>query len=166
MKNITIFLWLFLINFVVISSGWAQEGVIKVGTITNTPKKEVEKYQPFADYLASHLKDQGIKLGEVVMASSISEMASLLKTGEIDLYVDSPFPVLEIEALSGAKPLLRRWKKGVAEYRSVIFVRKNGGINSLEDLKGKMIAFEDPFSTSGYFLPKATLMQAGIVISP
>jgi phosphonate ABC transporter substrate-binding protein len=34
------------------------------------------------------------------------------------------------------------------------FTRNNGATKRLEDLQGKMIAFEDPESTSDYFLPK------------
>jgi phosphonate transport system substrate-binding protein len=49
----------------------------------------------------------------------------------------------------------------MAEYRSLIFTRKNGEINRLEDLKGKVLVFEDPESTSGHFLPKHFLSRRG-----
>jgi phosphonate transport system substrate-binding protein len=49
----------------------------------------------------------------------------------------------------------------VAEYRSLIFTKKNGEINRLEQLKGKLFAFEDPESTSGYFLPHSFLTRNG-----
>jgi len=38
-------------------------------------------------------------------------------------------------------------------YRGEILVRTDSGINSLKDLKGKTIAFADPFSASGYLYP-------------
>ncbi len=142
----------------------ANDKFIKVGTITSEPKEEVETYRPFVQYLASQLKEQGIESEKVVVATSVDEMVSLLKKREIDLYIDSPFPVLQIGAKVGVEPLVRRWKKGVVEYNSVIFVRKDSGINSIQELNGKMISFEEPFSTSSSLLPRSSLLQAGILL--
>jgi phosphonate transport system substrate-binding protein len=49
----------------------------------------------------------------------------------------------------------------MAEYRSLIFTKRNGQINRLEDLRGKVVVFEDPESTSGHFLPKSLLLRKG-----
>jgi phosphonate transport system substrate-binding protein len=57
--------------------------------------------------------------------------------------------------------VLRRWQRGKAEYQSLIFAKKDSGINSLQDLRGKVIAFEDPESTSGHFLPRFFLVKRG-----
>jgi phosphonate transport system substrate-binding protein len=53
----------------------------------------------------------------------------------------------------------------VAEYHSLIFTKRNGETKRLEDLRGKIIAFEDPGSTSGYFLPKFFLSRRGFKLS-
>src|SRR6266576_1651901 len=58
-------------------------------------------------------------------------------------------------------PICGRWKSGMAEYRSLIATRKDSGISRLEGLRGKIIAFKDPESTSGYFLPKFFLQRNG-----
>ena len=57
-------------------------------------------------------------------------------------------------------------KKGVSSYHSVVFVRKDSGVKSLDDLRGNVIAFEEPYSTSSYFLPKASLCLQGIKLTP
>jgi phosphonate transport system substrate-binding protein len=63
------------------------------------------------------------------------------------------------------KLLLRRWKGGMADYHAAIFTSKNGETKRLEDIKGKIIAFEDAESTSGYFLPKLFLTKRGFKLS-
>jgi phosphonate transport system substrate-binding protein len=142
---------------------WAAP--INIGSVSTEPAAEIKKFLPFANYLGKELQSEGIDRGKVVVAKNISQMAALLREGKVDLYIDSPFPVLAASHLSGSKILLRRWKKGAAEYRSVIFARKDSGINRLEDLKGKMVAFQESFSSTAYFLPKVILLQKGLKLS-
>jgi phosphonate transport system substrate-binding protein len=61
--------------------------------------------------------------------------------------------------------LLRRWQRGKPEYQSLIFVNRNSGVNRLDNLRGKIIVFENPKSTSGYFLPKFFLQRNGFKLS-
>jgi phosphonate transport system substrate-binding protein len=46
---------------------------------------------------------------------------------------------------------------GSTGYYSIGFARKDAGIASMEDAKGKTFAFADPNSTSGYLVPAAEL---------
>ena len=55
-----------------------------------------------------------------------------------------------------------RWH-GNTSYTSRIYVRKESGIKSLEELKGKTMAFVDPASASGYIYPMVMLIQKGLV---
>lgn len=91
-------------------------------------------------------------------------MIKLLEEKRVDFYMESPYPTYIINRLGAARLLLRRWKGGIAEYRSLIFTSKESGIARLEDLRGKIIAFEDPGSTSGYFLPKLFLLKKGFSV--
>jgi phosphonate transport system substrate-binding protein len=85
-----------------------------------------------------------------------------LKRGKIDLFIDSSITALQVNKLSGSQYMLRRWKKGRGEYRSVIFTRADSTISNLGDLKGQVIAFEEPFSTSGFMLPAIQFGLQGI----
>ena len=58
--------------------------------------------------------------------------------------------------------MLRRWKKGVAEYHGLIFVRQGSNISKLEELRGKTVAFDEPLSAVGYLLPKMMLTEKGL----
>jgi phosphonate transport system substrate-binding protein len=48
---------------------------------------------------------------------------------------------------------------GSTGYYSIGFARKDSGITSIEDAKGKVFAFAEPNSTSGYLVPGAELTE-------
>ena len=143
-----------------------QSQIISLGDIDpDEPPKKIAKFQPLADYLAANLADLGIQKGQVVIARDIDEMGRFLSEGTVDVYFDSAFPILATQDLSGSKIILRRWKGGIVEYWSRFIAKKDGGIASVEDFMGRVIAFEEPRSTSGFLLPAGTLMQRGFTLT-
>jgi phosphonate transport system substrate-binding protein len=142
-----------------------EERFIVFGDISDDPAEVIEGAQPIADYLASNLADHGITGGQVKVATTTDDMVQLLKNGEVDLYFDSTYPATLIGDAAGARIVLRRWKFGVETYQSVIFASKESGIASIEDLQGKMIAMDAPYSTSGFLLPAVHLTENGLKLS-
>jgi phosphonate transport system substrate-binding protein len=59
-------------------------------------------------------------------------------------------PILATESLTGA-----------TGYYSIVTVRCDSGYKTIDDLKGKVLAFADPDSTSGYAVPLYNLVQQG-----
>ena len=140
--------------------------VITLGDIdADEPAKKIERFQPLADYLAQHLQELGISESRVVIARDTEEMAYFLRSGKVDIYFDNPFPTLKVQDLSGSEIVLRRWKGGAPTYWSVYIARLDSGIARIEDFAGKVVAFEDPYSTSGFVLPAGTLVQRGLALS-
>ena len=136
--------------------------IIVLGDIdADEPTKKVRRFTPLADYLAKNLAEFGLREGKVRIARDIQEMGSFLKEGEIDVYFDSAFPTLAAQRISGSQVILRRWKQDEPEYWSTFIVRRDSGIDGVEDFVGKVVAFEEPYSTSGYVLPAGTLIQRG-----
>ena len=142
-----------------------REATVVIGSVGDDAVEEVAAFQPFADSLAQRLEGAGVQQGKVIVAPSMAEMTRLMDSGAVDLFIDSPYPALTVAQGSGAVPILSRWKDGVSQYRSVVFVRGDSAITTTDGLRDARIGFDDDFSTSGYFLPKAALVAAGLPMS-
>ena len=129
-----------------------------LGSISSKPAEEIAVFLP----LARHLERQLDAKVTVRVARNVREMANLMERGEVDFYIDSPFPTLAVQRLADTRLVLRRWKKGVAQYSSVLFVRSASSIQSLDDLRGKTVAFEERHSSAGYQLPRMMLESCGL----
>src|ERR1044071_5111787 len=141
---------------------------ITLGLVSASQRQEITNYfEPFVAYVARKIFAGSEPQGRVLVVSSLPELARLLDQKSVDFYMESPYPTYVINQVHGAgRVLLRRWKGGVAEYRSLIVSAKDSGVDRLESLRGKKIAFEDPESTSGYFLPKFFLQRNGFTLAP
>lgn len=143
----------------------ARVEMISLGIVSGKPRERIEEYSDFVNYVAQKLSSSSDIKGRVVVARTPLELARLFDEKKIDFYMESPYPTFLINEQTGAKLLLRRWKGGASEYRSLLLTRRDSGIVRPEDLLGKIIAFEDPGSTSGYFLPKALLLRRGFKLT-
>jgi phosphonate transport system substrate-binding protein len=146
----------------VVTASPVPAGVITIGSVSLNPTQEYEVVRPFADFLAANLHDVGIGRGRVVVVGSLSQMVEELREGRVDLLIDSPFPAVFVWQHADVEPILRRWKRGSDVYRSVVFTRTDSGVETVDQLAGKIIAFGEPFSTSGFLMPKAALASVGL----
>lgn len=51
---------------------------------------------------------------------------------------------------------------GKTRYRGQFITHKDSGLNSLKEIQGKKMAYVDPTSASGYYLPAYQLLQLGV----
>lgn len=147
-------------------SATAMAETLRIGSIADEYLAEVSKFKPLTNHLQRELAPHGYDSIEIVITQSMQQMADKLKQREVDLFIDSPYPSLFVSQHSGSQMTLRRWKKGVGQYSSVIFVHKTSPYQSIDDLKGVRIAFEEPFSTASYFLGAAALLEHGLTPIP
>jgi phosphonate transport system substrate-binding protein len=147
--------------------GGVEIKTITLGIVAAKNQKEIEEhFREFVRYVATKLSSMSAIEGKIAMAPTDARLARLLTERKADFYMESPYPTYLINSVYGAgKLLLRRWKGGMADYHALIFTTRNGETKRLEDLRGKLIAFEDPGSTSGYFLPKFFLSRRGFKLS-
>ena len=137
--------------------------MLSLGIVTEFNRAQIaDNFQDFVRYLSARLSSASDLEAKVVIAPTLFQLARLIEQKKVDFYMESPYPTYLVnDVYRVAKLLLRRWKGGMAEYRSLIFTKKNGEINRLEDLRGKLLVFEDPESTSGHFLPRSFLTRKG-----
>ena len=136
---------------------WAE--TLNLGAIGPSASKNSKFYAPLLEYLAT----KGID-GKVITVPTIEDMVEKFKEGSVDYIFDSPYAVVVLMDKVKAKPVLIREKKGVKEYNAVIFVKADFFIKEISDLKGQVIAFESPDSTSSYMLPKKVIENAGLTL--
>ncbi|WP_376098226.1 phosphate/phosphite/phosphonate ABC transporter substrate-binding protein [Roseomonas sp. CCTCC AB2023176] len=68
-----------------------------------------------------------------------------------------------LDTNGGVEPLfVAREADGGISYISVMVVRADSGITSLDGMRGKSLAWADPNSTSGYLVPRSELRSAGL----
>ena len=141
---------------------------ITLGIVSASHQREIEEhFRDFISYVSGKYFAASGAGGKVLVVSTLPDLANLLGQRKIDFYFESPYPTYVVNQVQGAgKLLLRRWKSGMAEYRSLIATSKESGVNRLDQLRGKTIGFEDPESTSGYFLPKFFLQRNGFKLAP
>ncbi len=150
-------LGLVLLVLLTLPSTLIAEG-LNLGMIDGSPSKMTKTFSPLLEYLAG----KGVATGKVVTVKDLDKMVANFESGKVDFMFESAFGALTVMDKAGAVPVLIREKKGIKEYNSVIFVPKDSPIQSLADLNGKVVAFEDPNSTSSFVLPKGILEHAGL----
>ena len=63
----------------------------------------------------------------------------------------------------GVEPIVRPVNlDGSSTYHGYIFVRKDSGIKTVQDMKGKKMAFVEKATTAGYVFPVAYLKEQGV----
>ena len=91
--------------------------------------------------------------------SSRSASAEALRGESVDFVITGPAEYIIINTLTKATPLIGF---GRPDYRCAIIVRADAGIDSMDDLKGKKIAFGDVGSTSNMLCPMQLMADYGV----
>jgi len=123
------------------------------------PDKLIRDVRPVAEALGSHL---GMKVVPIV-ALDYAAVVEALRGNRADIAFMGPLQYVLAHRQSGAVAILGEKYAGKPTYRARVFVRRDRGIRSLADLRGKRIAFVDPISSSGFMYPLAMFREAGLI---
>lgn len=121
---------------------------------------ELERqFQPLAQHLTGHL---GIQV-RLRIAHSHAQHIEHAGRDLVDISFITPTAYLMLAERYGPRPLLGRLElNGSATFHGAIFVRSDAPIHSLDQLRGRLFAFSDVYSATGYQVPRELLRRAGI----
>ena len=133
-----------------------------LGRISDDPRSHYDQLKPLLDYVVPRMRGVGIREGRILMARDAQQMASYLRRGRVDWVTETSGNAVSLARRTGAQPILLTERGGTAQYRTIFFTRRDSGIHSLADLQGKTVAFQNPYSTSAYYVPASELLARGM----
>lgn len=121
--------------------------------------KQQERFKPLTEYLT---KKTGVKVN-ITILSRYGNIIERFTSEKMDgAFFGSFTGALAIEKL-GVDPIARPINlDGSTTYHGYMFVRKNSGIKSVNDMKGRKMAFVEKATTAGYIFPVAYLKENGV----
>ena len=142
-----------------VDSGASGGAPLRVTAIPDeAPTALLRRFEPLAAYLAGRLGRPVEFVPVVDYAAAVEALAS----ERVDLAWLGGFTFVQADRRSNGavEPLVQRAED--EDFRSVFVARADAGIDSLEDLVGRELAFGSPSSTSGHLMPRHHLLGAGI----
>jgi len=143
-----------------IAQDWKEDyQVVKFGILSGENEKDrIARYTPFEEYLEREL---GVEV-EIFTAGSYDGVIQAMGADQIEFafFGSSSYAAAYTETNGGVVPLVSRLQNdGSTGYYSVLVTRCDSGLTDLASLEGKVMAFADPDSTSGYAVPYFNLSK-------
>src|SRR5262245_42797847 len=120
----------------------------------------IQNADPLKKYLEATLK----KDIELVVTTDYSSMIEAMRFGRIEIAYFGPLSyVLAKSKAPNIEPFAVGVTKGSPTYRGVIIAHADGPVNTIQDIKGKIVGFGDPASTSSHLIPRALLAKHELI---
>jgi len=170
MRHFTI-LWFIITALIISVAGYNQEAfslneeakkddpLVLAFIPQENPEKLIGDIEIIIEYLQ---KEMGVPVKGYVTQDHAAAVEAL-RNGEADISFMGGLPYVLAHEIIGAEVILSEIYRGSPTYRARIFVLRDSGIEKVEDLKGKSIAFADPLSESGFIYPLEIMVEAGLL---
>lgn len=133
--------------------------VVKFGILSGENEKDrIARYTPFEEYLE---KELGVEV-EIFTAGNYDGVVQAIAADQIEFafFGSSSYAAAYTATDGGVQPLVSRLQNdGSTGYYSILVTRCDSGLTDLASLEGKVLAFADPDSTSGYAVPYYNLSK-------
>ena len=132
-------------------------------TLALTPSRDPTALQEAGDaFVRTITRLSGVPMRAKV-ASDYAGVVEALRSRHVDLAFVHPVGYVLAHREAGCQILVRDIWQGRIAYTARFYVRADSGIQRVEDLRGKTVAFVDPASSSGYIYPMVLLLKQGLV---
>src|SRR6266478_7068873 len=157
LRHFIFFLLAVLFSGLFANSAPAQELKFGFTPVLSEPEMRTE-FEPLMNYLSEAI---GQKV-TLYIAKDYGDLRTQMENRSVDIGSFSPFAYVDAARGGKISIIAQSIIEGSATYRGLIVTRKDSGLKTIADLKGKRFAFVDPKSASGYVYPRAMLIEKGI----
>jgi phosphonate transport system substrate-binding protein len=143
-------------------------GTPELGTADNpivmafVPSLDSQEVLASGDAIAEMLQEETGLVVEPNVGTDFAAVREAMGAGQAHIGWLNTFNYVLANEKYGVEAHLVTERYGSTSYAGQINVRADGGITTLEDLKGKVMCWVDPNSTSGYIIPRIMLQANGI----
>lgn len=155
MRSLTVAATLLLLA---LSHAGAADRPIQFGLTAAVVRENLNLYERWAEYL-------GRRVGrpvQFVQRRTYREAIELLQTGEHDFSWVCSFPFAKYRDAKFFGLMAVPVFEGQPHYRAYLIVHKDSPFRSLEDLKGRVFAYSEPDSNTGYAVPRQMLYDIDV----
>jgi len=114
--------------------------------------------------IREHFQEQGTPLDFALFSNYGRQVEELLK-GHIDVAWNTPLAHVQVRRRTGGRSVSLAMRDSDRDFHAKVIIRRDSGIKSLEDLKGKTLAVGSSDSTQARILPLYFLEQEGVDLS-
>lgn len=138
---------------------------VRVGVLAYNGEQQARaRWQPTADYLARHIEGREFE----IVPLTHEDFVHAINKGRLDFILTNPGHYITLEVKYGATRIAtfksRFQDQVLTRFSSVIFARKDSGLESLEDLKGHSLAAVSNNAFGGFQLARARFLDSKIDI--
>lgn len=131
----------------------------RIGKVSTNPSNQEEHIGSMSVFLAAQT---GYQNAGTVYTKDIWDMVKKFQRDEVEFFTGSLWEAAVLVNEGVGEPVAVKFKEQSRIYRSLIVVRADSDIQSIADLAGKLVAFEDPSSTSAYRIPYLRMRDSGL----
>ncbi|HPT72184.1 MAG TPA: phosphate/phosphite/phosphonate ABC transporter substrate-binding protein [Candidatus Cloacimonadota bacterium] len=164
MKKVSILICIIILLSIVVSCSkdaplGSKQNPIKMYFV---PSMEAGKIITSGEAISNYLHAKTGYYYKVAVPTSYAAVIEALGTNEADIAWLATFAYILAHQKYGAEVVLTTVRNGLKQYRGQFVAKSDSKMSSIDDIKGKTIAYTDAASTSGYIYPSAILKQKGI----
>jgi phosphonate transport system substrate-binding protein len=111
--------------------------------------------------IRAHFHDQGVPM-DFALFSNYERQVEALLAGHVDVAWNTPLAHLRVQRRTEWRSVSLAMRDSDRDFHSKIVVRRDAGIQSLDDLRGKTLAVGSRDSTQARILPLHFLKAAGV----